>query len=453
MNRTVRRMPVAAILPALLIAACSGPHTLPTPRGIVILVVDTLRSDFVGAYGARWPATPQIDRLASEGVLFEHAFAQGSWTRPSVPSILTGLYPSEHHLVDFVSSQSKSTVQGAVLSDEADTLAESMQAAGYRTALAGFQFQLSPRFHLNQGFDAYASNLKGGAVAIQRHWLDWLDRDPKRPFFSYLHYLDLHWPYCPPGRIFGRFDPEPSEMDVCRDAKGLKRRLESGELVPDEAGRRALSARYAETLAAVDEQIGQLFDELRRRGVWDETLIIVTADHGQELGDHGGYDHGTSLYDELLHVPLVWKLPRSWNVPPGQRVAELVELRSIDPTLREVVHRPLPPRARSLVPWLLGRASGGQTPGFVAAESNGMFAVRDATHKLIVEPAKGTAALFDLRRDPEERVDVSSREPDDLARMRGYMRSWRGGLVPLPLALAPLDDETARGLKALGYIQ
>jgi arylsulfatase A-like enzyme len=445
-----------ALLAVALAVGAHGNDGPGPPRSVLVILVDTLRADFVGAYGARWNTTPTIDALAAEGVTFDQAFAQASWTRPSVPTIFTGLYPSEHHLVDFVETKGKRETRGARLAAGAETVAERFAAAGWRTALTGFQFQLSPRFGLDQGFDFYASNVSGGAGAVIKRFLDWQAEAPGRPYFAYLHFLDLHWPYCPPNRLNGHFDPTPTAMDVCGRPGELKRVLEEKRIVPTAVERTALEARYAESLLAIDERLGDLFAELRHRGLWDEALVVVTSDHGQEFGEHGGYGHGTSLYDELLRVPFVWKLPRSWN-EAHRRVLPPVELRSLAPTILEASGVEVPERmtAPSLLRHLRGDAGESDPFRFVAAESNGFFAVRDRTHKLIVEPATKRVELYDLIDDPLEVWNVASEEPVELERMRGYLREWRTGLRPLPAeadSTITLDAETESGLRSLGYL-
>ena len=453
---------VAATLAfGLLVASCSpGSQALARrpPKGIVVIVVDTLRADFVGLYGAEWPATPAIDALGRDGVTFDAAFAQASWTHPSVPTLLTGLYPSEHHLKVFVQKSSAQAARGEILSEEAETVAELLQPAGYRTALAGFQAQLSPRFRLDQGFDRYNSNLKNGAGQIVDSFLSWVDEEPERPFFAYLHFLDIHWPYCPPARLFGRFDPAYSPLSPCSGAKELLARLQDRSLVPDAAGTRALRARYAEKLLSVDEELDRLFTELRRRRLWDDLAMVVTSDHGQEFGEHGGWIHGETLYDEMLHVPFVWKLPEAWAIAGGRRVPELVETRSLLPTLAAIAGVATPARvsAPSLLPWLLGRGGGKPVVPWIVAESNGLYAVRDARFKLVIEPAKQTGRLYDLVADPGERVEVAETEVEARERLREAFRTWRAGLAPLPTATAAsadLDAETEAGLRALGYLQ
>ncbi len=444
---------IAATLPLVVLLGllgCGAPSR--APQRVIVILVDALRADHLGLYGSRLGATPSIDRLGPDSIWFERAFAQASWTRPSVPSLLTGLYPSEHGLTDFIETGSE--VHGAALAEEVATLAEGMHSAGYRTALVGYQSQLSPKFGTAQGFDFYNNNTRT-PDRIQSRFFEWVDEAPNQPFFAYLHYLDIHWPYCPPETTRGRFYTGPSQLDLCADWRGLRERLRSGELVLGGEDRKLLAARYAEELAALDAALGLLFDELERRGLLDETLLILTSDHGEELYERGGIEHGHTMHEELLHVPFVWKLPRSWSVPRGHPSDALVEIRSTLPTLFELVDQPVPVAvgAPSLLPWIAGTADRRSPVEAVVAEANGMFSVRTDRWKLIATKAGERYELYDLEQDPRELDDLASRRPQELAEMKRLLLVWKAGLHPVRSEAAVLDQETTEDLKALGYIQ
>ncbi len=425
----------------------------PKPQGILLLVLDCLRADHLGAPAARFAATPRLDELAPESVAFRRAWSPASWTRPSLPSLLTGLYPSEHGLVDEFESKVEK-LEARVLPAEAETVAELLRTAGYRTALIGDQVQLSRQFALDQGFDEFR-NRTASAANSRRAFLRWLGAEPNQPFFAYLHFLELHWPYCPRG-TFGVFDRDPGSRSFCSDWRALGERLTSGEERLSERDLVALRARYAEQLLELDFELGKLFAELRQRGAWDETLIVVTADHGEELADHGGFRHGHSLYEELLHVPFVWKLPKSWGARGGAQLDDLVEIRSFAPTVLAAAGVAIPERisAPSLLPQLLALRRRSRPTEFVVAESNGLFAVRNERFKLIVHRERGERQLFDLVADPGESRNLAASEPEQLAAMEAMLRRWRAALRPLPVVAATdVGGETAEELRALGYLQ
>ena len=443
--------PFALVL-ALLAAAGCAPSRPEPPRGILVVLVDALRWDHLGLHGSSIPATPSIDALGGESLDFRNAFVQATWTRPSVPSLLTGLYPAEHGLGDFVAQGG--AVQGQALSPQATTLAEGMKAAGYRTALVAYQAQLSPRFGLDQGFDFFNNNTMG-VEKINRRFLDWLDESPGQPFFAYLHYLDIHWPYCPPAETYGRFDANPDAMRFCDNWRKLREDIRSGAVVLSAADRKALAARYAEELLAFDAGLGRLFAALRERGVWDDTLVVLTSDHGEELAERGGIEHGHTMYDELLRVPFLWKLPASWSRSRGGSIDALVETRSLLPTLFDLVGQPAVPgvSAPSLLPWVLGRAPEQPPYEYVAGEANGMLAVRTEKWKLVFTAESKKWELYDLESDPGERTNLAESRPRELAAMQNLLREWRRGLKPIGAADTTLDAETEEELRSLGYLR
>jgi arylsulfatase A-like enzyme len=450
--------------------APSPPQPGSPPANILLLVVDCLRADRLGAttpYGR--PVAPRLEAFAAAGTRFTRAFAQTSWTRPSLPTLLTGLYPSEHGLGAFLHEGDE--VLGGSLSPAAVTVAEALRALGYATALFAQQNQLAPKFGLDQGFDVY-DHKASKAAHIHDEFLRWLDAgtpggaatgassEPtgtdsgaptKRPFFAYLHYLELHWPYCAPPATRGVFTAGYQGRPLCADWRRLRDEIRSGAVTLTAEEVEAMRGQYDEELLALDGEIGALFDRLRERGHWDDTMIVVTSDHGEEFFEHGGMAHGTSLYDELIHVPLVIKPPASWAASPGA-VSALVEHRDLLPTFIEASGT-TPAAAsdrRSLRRWMGGESDGERE--FVVAELGDTIAVRTADHKLIVERG-GRSKLFDLSSDPGELDDVAAEQPETVKRLESYLRRWRAGLHPIPAGAAEtLDDETVEGLRALGYL-
>jgi arylsulfatase A-like enzyme len=461
-----------AVALAATILGCGAPPSQPAlpSANVLLLVVDCLRADRIGAESpyAR-AAAPRLEAFAAASTRFTRAFAQSSWTRPSVPTLLTGLYPSEHGLGAFL--QEGDQVTGGSLSPAAVTVAEAMRALGYATALFAQQNQLAPKFGLDQGFDVY-DHKASRAAHIHQEFLSWLDggasaegpgdassapdrtsadTDSKRPFFAYLHYLELHWPYCAPPATRGVFTAGYQGRPLCADWRRLREEIRSGlvELSAEEI--EAMRGQYDEELLALDGEIGSLFDRLRERGLWDDTLIVVTSDHGEEFFEHGGMAHGTTLFDELIHVPLVLKPPSSWAAASGT-VSALVEHRDLLPTFIEAAGRQPAPTGdrRSLRQRMRGDRDGERE--FVVAELGSTIAVRTADHKLIVDRGGGQGRLFDLVSDPGELHDVATEDPATVQRLESYLRRWRAGLQPIPAGAETLDDETVEGLRALGYL-
>jgi arylsulfatase A-like enzyme len=451
--------PLMALAASLLLGCHHGRPT--TKPNVLLLVVDCLRFDAVAANGYPYPATPNLDRIAKDGTSFRHAISQASWTRPSLPTLLSGLYPSEHGVLDLAEDPA---APAAALDESVVTLAERLHAAGYATAMFGEQHQLSPRFGLQQGFDVWQPK-SGDAGNIDRKLLGWQQGLGTQPFFAYLHYLELHWPYCPPRDLRGKLPEGTSTLNLCRDWRQLRDDMRGGVYKVTPADLQLMRARYEEELIGVDRVIGAMLDELQRRGVYDQTLIVVTGDHGEEFGEHHGNFHGQSLYDELLHVPLLIKPPADWKAPHGQVVDGTTETRNLVATFLDAGHVQPPPRMVSLVPWLLGEAPGKAPNAYTVSEGTAQIAVRTPRWKLImarpgVQPppgappmAPGGIELYDLARDPGEQHNVAASERRALGEMRQLLAAWQAALVPAKKSSVQVDPETRKGLQNLGYIR
>jgi arylsulfatase A-like enzyme len=389
--------------PAVLELAASGPpgrlhlgelrvlrrEADPRPN-VVLYVIDCLRADHVGAYGYARRTTPRLDALAREGVLFEDVTACAAWTKPSTACLFTSRPATEH---------GAQTVDDRL--DEAHvTLAEAFGAAGYSTAaFVDNPFVSSRSFGLAQGFDRVAqvaraarganiNDLEAEAVHLTRRADGWLRRHSDERFFAYVHSLDLHAAYRWRPGFSGRFARRETatELDL-----------------------------YDGELAANDAQLGALADLLRGRGLLGRTVLAVTADHGEEFGEHGTTRHGASLFQTLLRVPLVVLAPGG---PRGLRVPAPVGNVDVAPTLLDLSGVPRPPAfsGLSLRPLMSGRpAPPGRT--LVAAQlgpRNVIYAARRGRHKavrqLLPTPAR---LLFDLAADPDERRDLSGEAPSE----------------------------------------
>ena len=267
------------------------------PRGILLVSIDTLRRDRLGCYGSPRRVSPEIDRLAREGVLFETCVAPSSWTLPSHVSMHTGLSPSLHR----VSGDEKRLALSRL------TTAEILRHAGFATAGFVTHYYVSGDYGLDRGFESFTYHQELPAAAMCDRAGDWIAANADRPFFCFLHLFDPHWDYDPPapyaevvggaatkiydGRVDGRFDPMQPWIDP-------ETRVAPGDLA------HALDL-YDGEIAAVDAAIGKLVARLEELGLADETLVIVTSDHGEEFRDHGSFGHGHSLYEEVVRVPLV----------------------------------------------------------------------------------------------------------------------------------------------------
>ena len=413
-------------------AVACAPRTPPAPAGarnLVLITIDTLRADRLGAYGNTTVATPNLDRLAREGAMALHASAQVPLTRPSHVSLLTGLYPAEHGIRDNVSPPLR---QGVPL------LAEILQRRGFRTGAFVSSIVLSKQSGLGRGFDTYSDRFEIGdddarfLNTIQKRGdttvaeaAAWLRQSGSERRFAWIHLYDPHDPY------------EPPEPYATRYAG----RLYDGEV------------------AWSDELVGRLDAVLAETGQRDDTLLVVTADHGEGLDEHGEAVHGFFVYETTLHVPLIVRGPR---VTPGTRVNGVTRSIDVMPTVLDLLGladaTPVV-SGRSLAPALTGKAVIDE-PTFAESLTplihygwSDLRALRDGKWKYILAPRP---ELYDLDQDPGELKNLVDEEP---TRARAYRsgieqqlrreQAVRRGAEP---ATATLPPDMLEKLGALGYV-
>jgi arylsulfatase A-like enzyme len=496
--RSADVLPVAitvfVIAGGLVVASVSlGCGARPAARPNVILIsIDTLRADRLNTYGYRARATsPEMDALARDGIVFEKAITASPWTTPAHMSLLTSLTPSAHGIVasfgDLESQLERNVVQR--LPEERVTLAEALAAHGYTTAAFTGGVTLDPRIGFDQGFSIYTTNMfKVGEPAFAG-MLGWLREHRKAPFFLFWHTFEVHSPYLDT-RFLGEVLPEPNASHVREDVEGFRRQLAAHGYSDFLVGKMALflktrgalnatvvDALYTGGIASADRWLGRLVRFLREEGLYDDTLIVVSSDHGEELGDHDPESfynrHGHSLYEELVHVPLVVKLPGEKHA--GTRVGPVVRTIDVFPTILDVLR--LPPstgvEGRSLRPtW-----EGGEPAGRVALVEATAYgpekkAVREDRYKYIVTIDPQTLAargrnfvpefpasreLYDLRRDPAERRNlIAPGAPDPPVQLASRLDLALRAAVAKRIGAterAVIDDATVEKLKALGYVR
>jgi arylsulfatase A-like enzyme len=327
---------------------------------VLVVLIDALRADHLGCYGHSRDTSPIIDSLSRESVLFETAMSPASWTKPSIPSLFTGLYPIQHGVFTGNTQDSADRITSDVLRDEHITLAEALREAGYATGAFVENVQISSFMGFDQGFDVYAEDL-GDAQSISNRFIKWLDSGIEGPFFGYVHYLDPHWPYVPPAPFDTMFSP-PAQTSVDFNNvnwKYLERQIQSGDvkLSPDDL--EAMRSLYDGEIRYTDTALAGILEALRERGLYENTIFVLTADHGEEFMEHGRIGHGNTLYDEVLHIPLIIRAPRG-RVPEGPpgTIADPVSLIDIMPTVLDLAGIEIPGdiAGRSLRPLMEGRS-------------------------------------------------------------------------------------------------
>jgi arylsulfatase A-like enzyme len=436
------------------------PATRDAPN-VLVLLVDTLRADRLGCYGATPSPSPTLDRLASEGTVFERALAQASWTLPSVASLFTGVHPRSHGVVG-VRRRGRRPVAdvraGAeYLADPLATWAESAQRAGITTAAFSANPLVSRATNFAQGFETFVDfpwSREGRnwtpAATLNAAFLAWLQANRDRRFVAYLHYMEPHDPYTPPA---ARRPAAPDGIRaVLRDGwtRGIADRVNwegTGHLsdVELEWVRRL----YDAEIGGWDDELAVLLEALARAGVRDSTVVIVTADHGEEFQEHGKLAHGPHLYEESIRVPLV-------VVGPGIRAGRRTDLaQGIDvfPTLAGLLGVALPPG-------LPGRdLFAGTTPGPIVSETShgiaadggplDLVALSAASWKLIQTPALRRTELYDLASDPREQDDRGT--SPHAAQLAVQLAEWARVAPAPPRTDGGRDPAMRAKLRALGY--
>ena len=353
MNSIATRFLLCLLLLAIE-SACSEapPRGAAGPRNVILICLDTVRADHLGTYGYARATTPNLDALAARALVFSDASATAGWTKPSVPSFLTGTFPAQHGVYEGSAHDEAGEVTD-LLPQRALTLAEVFKERGYRTGAFVHNAQLRAGNGFEQGFDQYEQD-NWDAREIRWRGLDWIDRagtgpsgDEDRPaqarpqpFFLYLHFLDAHWPYPAPEEWVTRFaTAAATERFRGKDSKALYSSINDGGYTMTPADRAALEALYDGAIAYLDAELGRLFAGLELRGLMDDTIVCVLADHGEEFGEHGKVGHGHGLWQDLLHVPWILTLP---GRAPARNDSP-VSLIDLFPTLLAAASLPAPP--------------------------------------------------------------------------------------------------------------
>jgi len=433
-----------------------SPPQPPAPAGapnVIVYLIDALRADHLGCYGYPPSTSPNIDRFAAESVVFDDAQAQTSWTRPAVASLFTGLWPQVHGAVD----------RDDVLAPRAVTLSELLRDAGWATAAVIANGNIDSAFGVAQGFDyyKYLQQVNVGDVPARSEHVNegvsrWLDRRPPgRPFFLYVHTIDPHLPYQPPQPFRDRFAAKVSQPDLGSLWSIDRLNSDKARVTPEVLA--ALTGLYDAEIAANDAAFGALLAELKARGLYESSVIVLLADHGEELFDHSGFSHGNTLFEEVLRVPLAIRFP---DRRPPKRVSQVVEQVDLMPTLLRYlgVAMPSPMQGQSFLP-LCGP---GEAPGWknravahLQLKERRGTSYLDGSWKLLLRPRGETVrrSLFDRREDRREQHDVAGRQPDLVQSLEGLLEGLLGEAgTPLDGGELKDDHELREQLKALGYL-
>ncbi len=456
---------------ALALAGCGTAERRPN---LVLITLESLRTDHVGVYGGHargrpeQPITPNLDAFAADAVRFDDAHAVSSWTLTSHASLFTGLYPSAHRAVHPLDR----------LSDSYPTLAETLATAGYQTVGVVSGPYLRRAHNLSQGFELWddgisslTNRLAHDAVtnpAMETALDRFVDtqRDPARPFFLFAYFWDPHYDYLPPAPYDTQFaGPDAEKTDIRRyeTNPAIRPGMPPGQLA-------YVLSQYAGEIRWTDEHLGHFFALLKRKGLWENTAILITADHGEEFFEHGEKGHKNDLFAESIHVPLLLKLPGPSRGRVDGRLASHVD---VLPTLLELagLSAEFPHQGRSLLEahpppnraiffdllstWYYRRADGSDFD-----RTQRWHGVREGSYKLVWRDGDASPplrALFDVASDPSERTDVSSGNEarvQELEKLYADQQRESEAIAVKhpPGGTAELTPRELESLRALGYV-
>lgn len=437
-------------------------RALPEIKNVLVYLIDTLRADKLSPINTQSRVrTPGLEAFVKDATTFARAHTQENWTKPSVATLLSSLFPWQH-----TATKGESVVPRSV-----ELLPETLKSHGFYTGSFIANGYVSDRFGFKQGWDTYRNyireSLRTPAQYVAADVVNWLDQRPQdKPFMLYVHTIDPHVPYRPPEEFFKAYHPEPyrGRLSFRRDATLLEN-VKTRKIAVDSADKRYLEALYDGEISYHDVHFKAILEALKRRDLEGNTMVVITSDHGEEFWDHGSVGHGHNVYQELLHIPMFVKLP---GVQTPTRIESPVGLVDVMPTVLEALGLPVPEHleGRSMLPELLGAASSAPRLA-VSGFMDDWRTVNTGRYKVIHRSAQ-RAMLFDLDEDPGETKDLAEDNPIAVRHLRTQLglsmadtqRSVRSNAPTRARRARPrhqaeeteIDEETRAQLRALGYI-
>ena len=424
---------------------------------IIIISIDTLRPDHTGTYGYSRNTSPFLDELAKEMAVFENCYAHASWTPPSVASLFTSLYPTQH------GSIGKDRI---VLMEENITAAELFRDAGYTTAAFSSSPFIHPDFGFGQGFKSFGFDETENAIALNKQidgWLKTYDKpDKKNPLFMYIMYFDPHYPYQAPDEYNKKFSHAPDGSALFREDRVIK--LNTLFDIDAGVGRDTyeyLKSSYDAEINYTDDALSHLINSLKNSGAYDpqNDVLILTSDHGEEFIEHAAYGHGSTHYEEVLKVLFMIKTP---DIISQKIISAPIRQIDVLPTILETAGMTVPKNieGKSLSSLLLGGTEENDRLVYATSQTllndkQSLRSIRKGRHKLILRTNPDKAELYDISLDPEELTDLAPQRPDLIQDMTNTMLEKEKSMLP-PVkgnSLTPPPDRTKELLKSLSYIQ
>lgn len=441
---------LASLSPCLWLGGCGKAGGKKRPN-IILVTLDTTRADHLGCYGYSRNTSPNVDKLAAESVFYTRAVAPSSWTLPSHASLFTGKFTSSHgarydadgplYLLDAIAGpESWNTYRARGLSPTESTLAGHLKQAGYATGAVVAGPWMKKVFGLGKGFDYYNDDEIGtvnGRLAYQvtRKAVTWVEKSQKNEFLLFLNYFDAHGPYNPPKEFLKPFLPSTQQAVRSMTSKEQQLSLYDGEIF------------------YMDHYFGQFLEKLKAQKLYDDALIIITADHGELFGEHGKTGHGHSLWQEEIHVPLFIKYPAGEESP--KQLDSRLQLTDILPLIckRVGIEKPEGIQGETL-PTIKHPVIAETYPLKASSQDGDWRAIFDGDFKFLWN-SKGNHHLVNLRDDPGENVNLMKKQRQKAADMLAKMDRYIAAL-PKPESVSEqqaLDEETRKALKGLGYVE
>ena len=430
-----------------------------TPN-VLVVSLDSVAACHLGCYGYGRPTSPNLDRLAERGIFFENTRTQANWTKPALASLLTSLYPSVHR-TDSQGETGDRVDQAArqkanVLDERFRTAAQDFQDAGYATAAVSNGGYTHSCFGWARGFDYY-ENRGGGLKSCQYRLLRWILQQPAKPFFAWIHAWDAHFPYLdrPP---YNRLFVNRRSDFVLNSA--TRHEINQGRQAMEITALEFQRGLFDGAINYLDKQIGSLLHELERLDLLANTLLVITADHGEAFLEHQFVEHTECLYDEVLRVPLIFTGP---GLNLGRRIREQVRSIDIMPTLLDLCG--LSPKSEiqgtSLVNRIQGKPSGDSLAVSETERGGGQTALCDGRFKMIVRKSDHRVELYDLEHDPGEKQDLAAGCPELKTIMEAQLVSWESQTMACAQRYwqeaseqsVELDAEVVGRLTDLGYLE
>lgn len=389
------------------------------PKNVILIGMDGLQAKHLAAYGYDKQLTPNLDKFLAESYLFTNTVSPSSWTVPTHMSIFTGMYPSEHKVVNKFAEYDMETKKGKIaklqeLTPEAITLAEVFKKAGYATGGFTGDAGVGPQFGFGAGFDKYFETSSfGGFTGSVPEALSWLNENQEKSFFLFVHGYDVHGQHAPAQGFDYRYVEKPYKGkytgSIVEQGKLREEGLAKGKLALTDKDVNFWRAIYDEKINRMDEEFGKLMGEIEKRGLKENSIIVVFSDHGTEFFEHERVDHGHTLYGELVDVLLAFHIP---GQKEGKRIEELVSTLDLSPTVLKLagLEHPRPAQVKGVD--LTPSFTGGKVAHDVYSETD----YRLFTHKRAVTSAEGWKLILDMNSRDKELYKLSE-DPNELTNL------------------------------------